>query len=275
MFLVTGATGNVGREVAVALAAAGHPVRALVRDPDSAVPGGVEPVEGDLARPAPLGPALAGVDGVFLLPGYAAGTDLLPRIEEAGVQTVVQLSSSAAASGDDSNAITSYMIASERAVTTSALWWTVLRPFGFMSNTLRWVDELRSGDVVREPFPDVAVAMVDPADIGEVAALALVEEGHNRQTYVLSGPDPLLPGDRLAALGRALGRELTLDGLDPAEARDELFRTMPEAYAAAMLDYFAEGNLDESTPDPTVSRLLGRPARRFETWLTEHVHEFG
>lgn len=35
MILVTGATGNVGGEVVDALARAGHPVRALVREPTS------------------------------------------------------------------------------------------------------------------------------------------------------------------------------------------------------------------------------------------------
>ena len=36
MILVTGATGNVGDEVTRALAAAGHPVRALTRNPAAA-----------------------------------------------------------------------------------------------------------------------------------------------------------------------------------------------------------------------------------------------
>ncbi|MFD0854585.1 NmrA family NAD(P)-binding protein, partial [Actinomadura adrarensis] len=38
MFLVTGATGNVGSEVVHALLRAGAPVRALVRKPEAAVP---------------------------------------------------------------------------------------------------------------------------------------------------------------------------------------------------------------------------------------------
>ena len=70
MILVTGATGKVGSEVVRQLAAAGTPVRALVRDPVGAsairLPG-VEIVSGDLARPETLAPALAGVERVFLL----------------------------------------------------------------------------------------------------------------------------------------------------------------------------------------------------------------
>ncbi|MFD0856125.1 NmrA family NAD(P)-binding protein, partial [Actinomadura adrarensis] len=38
MYLITGATGNVGAELVRALAGTGAPVRALVRRPDAAVP---------------------------------------------------------------------------------------------------------------------------------------------------------------------------------------------------------------------------------------------
>jgi uncharacterized protein YbjT (DUF2867 family) len=72
VFLVTGATGNVGAEVVSALVAAAHDVRALVRsDRPSGLPAGVEAVAGDLNRPTSLTDALAGVRGLFLLPGYA------------------------------------------------------------------------------------------------------------------------------------------------------------------------------------------------------------
>ena len=62
MFLVTGATGNVGAEVVAALAKAGEPVRALVRRPDVVLPAGAEAVAGDLNDPKSLGEALKGVD---------------------------------------------------------------------------------------------------------------------------------------------------------------------------------------------------------------------
>jgi NAD(P)-dependent dehydrogenase (short-subunit alcohol dehydrogenase family) len=52
MILVTGATGNVGRQVVRRLAAAGEPVRALTRHPDqAALPSDVEVAQGDLTEP--------------------------------------------------------------------------------------------------------------------------------------------------------------------------------------------------------------------------------
>ena len=83
---------------------------------------------------------------------------VLAEVRGAGVERVVLLSGSSAASGDTGNAVSAYMIRSEDAVRESGVPFTILRPFGFMSNALRWRDQLRAGDVVREPFADVAVA---------------------------------------------------------------------------------------------------------------------
>ena len=66
--LVTGATGFVGSAVARALLAQGHRVKALVRpasDRRNLAGLEVEPVEGDLADPATLAPALAGCTALF------------------------------------------------------------------------------------------------------------------------------------------------------------------------------------------------------------------
>jgi uncharacterized protein YbjT (DUF2867 family) len=63
MILVTGATGNVGRQVVEQLCAAGVPVRALTRNVTATFPDGVEVVHGDLRDPLDV----RGVDAVFLM----------------------------------------------------------------------------------------------------------------------------------------------------------------------------------------------------------------
>ena len=139
MFLITGATGNVGQELVRALAGAGHQVRALTRRGDQAgLPAGAQAAAGDLNDPASLRPALDGAEGVFLLPGYADMPAVLAAARRAGVRRVVQLSGLSAGSGDMTNAITRYMTESEQAVRGSGLDWTILRPAAFMSNALQW-----------------------------------------------------------------------------------------------------------------------------------------
>jgi uncharacterized protein YbjT (DUF2867 family) len=275
MLLVTGATGNVGAEVVQALAAAGQAVRALTRsDSASGLPPGVAPVAGDLNRPESLSAALAGVRGVFLLPGYEDMEGVLAEMRGAGVERVVLLSGSSAQSGDTSNAVSAYMIRSEDAVRASGVPWTILRPYGFMSNALRWLDQLRAGDVVREPFANVRVAVVDPHDIAAVAARALLEDGHEGRSYVLSGPQALLPADRVHLLGAALGRELRFEAQPDAEARAQMSAQMPVEYVDAFFDFYVDGSLDESQVQPTVEEVLGRAPRSFEQWAAEHADAF-
>jgi uncharacterized protein YbjT (DUF2867 family) len=276
VFLVTGATGNVGAEVLRALMAADQEVRALARsDRPAGLPAGVEAVAGDLNRPESLAEALVGVRGVFLLPGYEDMAGLLAEVRGAGVERVVLLSGSSAASGDTTNAVSAYMIRSEDAVRGSGVPFTILRPFGFMSNALRWRDQLRAGDVVREPFADVAVAMVDPADIAAVAATALLADGHEGRIHVLSGPQALTPADRLGILGAALGRDLRLEALSDDEARTQMSAQMPIEYVEAFFDFYVEGSLDESQVQPTVREVLGREPRTFEQWAAAHAGAFG
>jgi uncharacterized protein YbjT (DUF2867 family) len=191
MILVTGATGNVGREVAADLARRGEPVRALVRDPAKAsLPVGVHAVAGDLVRPESVRSAFRDVDRLFLLPGYPG---VARAAADAGVARIVQLSGGSAGSGDQSNAVTRYMERSEQEVREAEVEWTFLRPCAFMSNTLRWLPQLAAGDVVRAPFGDVPVASVDPADIAAVAVVALVEDGHHAMIYRPTGPESLAP----------------------------------------------------------------------------------
>jgi uncharacterized protein YbjT (DUF2867 family) len=275
MILVVGATGNVGGELVRVLAEAAQPVRAVIRGArSSSLPRESEAVTADLNDPASLRPALKDASGVFLLPGYADMPGILAEARRAGVSRVVQLSGMSAGSGDMSNAITAYMAASEQAAAESDLAWTILRPAAFMSNAFQWIPQLRAGDVVRAPFAQVRAAMTDPADIAAVAALALTAPGHEGRIYELSGPQALTPEDRVAILGRVLGRDLEFQAQGDDEARAEMSATTPARYVDAFFNFYADGALDESKVLPTVRTLTGRPPRTFEQWATEHAAAF-
>jgi uncharacterized protein YbjT (DUF2867 family) len=276
ILLVTGATGNVGSELVRALAEAGEAVRALIRREDdrATLPAGAEGVVGDLNRPETLGAALDGVRGVHLLAGYDGMPEFLAAARRAGVERVVLQSSSAVPGGDMSNAVARYHILSEAAVRESGIAWTFLRPNSFMSNTLRWIPQLRAGDVVREAFADVRVATVDPYDVAAVSAQALTADGHAGRSYRLSGPESLLPADRARVLGELLGRALRLEGLSDAEARQQMRGSMPEEYVDAFFSFFSDGKLDESEVLETVQQITGRKPRSFEEWAIAHAEAF-
>lgn len=274
-FLVTGATGNVGTELVRVLADRDERVRALTRgDRPAGLPPAVETVAGDLNRPDSLGLALAGVHGVFLLPGYQDMPGLLSAIRDAGVERVVQLSGGAAASGDMSNAISAYMIRSESAVRDSGLQWTILRPSAFMSNALRWLPQLAAGDVVRAPFATARTACVDPYDIAAVAAEALLHDRHGGRTYLPTGTESLLPSDQVRILAGVLDRDLRFEAQLDGEAREQMMTTTPVEYVDAFFDFYVTGTLDESQIRTTVHDLTGRPPRTFEQWASAHQDAF-
>jgi uncharacterized protein YbjT (DUF2867 family) len=276
VILVTGSTGNVGRELVRTLAAAGQEVRAVIRrEADRvALPPGVEGFIGDLDRPETLSPALEGVRGVHLLAGYKDMLGVLALIREAGVEHVVLQSSSAAPSGDLTNAVARYHILSEQAVRESGIAWTFLQPDSFMSNASQWAPQLRAGDVVRAPFPDIRIAMIDPYDVAAVSARSMTTSGHEGRSYRLSGPESLLPADRVAVLARVLGRDLRFEGQSNEEARAEMTRATPPEYVDAFFRFFASGDIDESQVLPTVQEVTGTPPRTFEQWVRAHEEVF-
>jgi uncharacterized protein YbjT (DUF2867 family) len=275
VYLVTGATGNVGSAVVRALAERGEHVRAVSRHPRPSDLPGVEAVAGDLIDPASLAGPLDGATGVFLLAGYDGLPALLQRAQAAGVARVVLLSSSSVSTGETDNAVVAYHARAEEDVRASGLPWTFLRPSMFMTNALEWADQIAAGDAVRVRFPQVRAAVIDPEDVGAVAAEAVVGGAQEGRALRLTGPESLLPADRVAVLGRTLGRELRFVGMSDEESRAEVFATMPEHYARAFVRFYLDGELDESPVLPTVRDVLGREPRTFARWAADHATAFG
>jgi len=140
-----------------------------------------------------------------------------------------------------------------------------------MSNVFRWLLQLTDGDVVTLPFADVAVAMIDPDDLGAVAAAALTRTGHDGKAYRLSGPEPLRPAEQVAIVAAVLGRDVRFEPQPDDEAREDMGRAMPEEYVDAFFNFFAEGAVDESEVLPTVEAIVARPPRSLADWAEVHA----
>jgi uncharacterized protein YbjT (DUF2867 family) len=275
MIVVTGATGNVGGALAAQLAARGEAVRAVVRDPARVkLPAGVEVVQGDLDLPESLTPALKGARAVFLLGGWGDMPELLRRIERARVEHVVLLTSRCVVGGRPDNPVTRMWLDSESAVRDSGVPWTVLRPSGYQSNTLRWLPQLRFGDVVRAPWPDISIAAIDPADIAAVATTVLTEPGHEGVSHTLSGPAPLTPANQIDTLAAVLGRPLRYEPLSDEQARLEMAADTPAPFIDAFFRFYSDGEFDDSPVLDTVQQITGHPPRRFEQWARAHAQAF-
>ncbi|MEU8590494.1 NAD(P)H-binding protein [Streptomyces sp. NPDC048664] len=280
MIAVTGATGNVGRPLIAALAAAGEEVVAVSRRPlSSSYPEGVRHAQADLADFANMGPVLKGADALFLLlagelngPGQSA-TTLLDVARDAGIKRVVLLSSQI--NGTRPDALSHVRLGEfEAAVRSSGLDHTVLRPGAFASNAFAWAESIRSQRAVMAPFGDVALPVVDPADVAEMAAAALREDGHSGRTYQLTGPEAVSPRQQTAAIAEVLGEEVEFTELTREQARAHLSRFMPEAVLDGTLDILGAPLPEEQKVSGDIEKVLGRPARPFTEWVARHLPAF-
>ncbi|MEV0300778.1 NAD(P)H-binding protein [Streptomyces prasinus] len=276
MILVTGATGNIGSALVRQLhRSGGSPVRALTRDAARAsFPDGVEAVEGDLARPVSLKPALDGVRSLFLVPGMGADADVLTAARQAGVEHVVLVSSITVRTHPHLPAAAENL-AVERLLQDSGTNWTILRPTQFASNALWWAESIREDRSIRVPYADIGLPAVHPADIAAVARAALTEPGHRGRTYALTGPARITPRQQARAIGAALGHEVSVEEISREEAHRQMAPFMGEQTAHAVLDLMGGDVNDELlTVHDTVSRVTGSSARSFRQWAAENVAAF-
>ncbi|MCC3763178.1 NAD(P)H-binding protein [Glycomyces sp. TRM65418] len=282
MILITGATGTVGRPLVAALHARGVAVRALTRDPSrAAFPAGVEVVAGDPSRPETIAAHLDGVRAVFLnstairdaceaFAGLAKrhGATRLVALAAYNVEQDLALQPSRYI-GDRNREC-------EAAVETSGLEWVSLRPQMYASMAVPlWAGQLQLGDTVHWPYADFAEAVVDPRDVAEVAAHALVEDDLLGRKPVLTGAEALTHAEMVSVIGEVTGRRLEYRESTVVELVGRLAAMgLPPELAASFVARYAafEGQTPESTDE--VSRILGRPARSYRDWIADHAAAF-
>ncbi|MFC8104208.1 NAD(P)H-binding protein [Streptomyces sp. NPDC057363] len=280
MFVVTGATGNVGRSLVQALAAAGAQVTATSRGiSDADVPESVQYMQADLIDPESLRPVFDGTDALFLQSGGPSAhllspPDILDVAKAGGVGRVVLLSSQGVATRPHSASHGDLGRSIEDAVQQSGMDWTILRPGGFNSNAYAWAESVRVRRTAAAPFADIGLPTIDPDDIAEVAATALRDDGHAGQIYELTGPALSTPRQRAEAIADVLGEPVRFIEQTCDEAHAQMLRFMPEPVVETTLTILGEPTLAEQCISPDVERLLGRAPRTFADWAQRHIAAF-
>lgn len=275
-YLVLGGTGKTGRRLATRLAEAGHSVRSAARTPGPPAPG-VEPVGFDWADEATHDAALAGVEGVWVIPP-ALSTSHAPQVggfaaraAAAGVRRLVLLSARGVDAGGPNP-----LIDAEHALAASAgpAQWSVVRPSWFAQNfTESFFAPGIADGVVVAPTGDGAEPFIDADDIAAVAAALLTTDGHGGRAYDLSGPQALTFAEVAEVLTGVLGRPVRHVDLPVQEwAQGAVAGGIPADYAELLGHLFTvirDGH--DAYVSDGVQQVLGRPASSFADWAVREA----
>ena len=215
MVCVTGAGGTVGREVIKQLESAKAPFRAAYfsnEKADAARARGIDAVIIDYNRPENLRPAFQGCDQLFLLGPNALNQSGLERnavdAAKAGVRHIVKQSVLGAV--EESFSLAKVHRPVEKAIETSGLAWTFLRPNSFMQNVATYMGEtIKAEGAFYSASGEAKISHVDVRDIAAVAVKALTEPNHEGKAYTLSGPEALTYDELASELSKVLGRTST------------------------------------------------------------------
>jgi uncharacterized protein YbjT (DUF2867 family) len=280
MYLVTGATGNVGGPLARQLNEQGHSARALVRDPARAagLPAGIELAVGDLDHPESVSKAVRGVDGIFLMQ-VGGGTEqtktMIDAARDAAVPKIVLLSSVGPRLLPLSP-IQAALAAREQVLHESGLGVTYLRPNAFASNALWWRDSIRAGKVT-DATGDGRQGVIDPEDIARVAVVTLTQDGHLGKGYFLTGPEALTAREMVEIIAEVTGRSIDFEDVTPHELAEAAIKRGTSPAEARMMEalneLFRAGRSGFVTDD--VENLTGTTPGTFRAWCERNAAAFG
>jgi uncharacterized protein YbjT (DUF2867 family) len=280
VILITGANGNVGREVVKQALSVGLTIRASFQSPEIAAkaPAGLDGVVMDYTKPETIRPALHGVEKIFLVGPptrdlSALEARFIKEVRASGRKHIVKLS----ALGGRESIFPSGHRDSEENIEASGLLHTFLRPSGFMQNLVNYnTATIRSVDAFYGCQGNGAVSVVDVRDIAAVAVIVLAATGHEGKSYVLTGGDALTNGQIAEKISQVAGRKISYIDLPPADFKKAILSAgTPEWSAEAMLDlqrFYRGGKASRTTDD--VERLLGRKPITFDQFARDYAFAF-
>ncbi len=224
MFLVTGATGGLGRRIVRLLREREQPIRAFVKLTSrygELEHRGAEIFIGDLLEERDIQKACQGVRYVISAHGsnassrdgaqaldYRANIDLIDAAKAAGVAHFVFISVLGADRGYEDAPVFKAKWAVEQYLRNSGLNYTILRPSGFASNLLPLADQFRqTGIYLLVGDPQSRTSIVSTDDLARIAAESATTPAALNQTLAVGGPEILTRADVPRIFGRMFNRE--------------------------------------------------------------------
>lgn len=278
---VVGSTGTIGARLVGRLAARGHEVRAISRNPAETAPG-VEPFAADLTKPDQALKALEDAERVYLTPPEAGGDPLalearvshnvINAAAKHSVQHLVMHTALRADRGDTGASVLDNKTDIEQAAAESGVGYTILRPAWFLQNLWGAREYLEQGVVSLPWAGDMVWAATDVEDV-VTAAVAFLERGpvgRGFDLHIRGG----ITGQQIAeAATRVLGHDVTyheaqiptrdyVEGFPISDAHKEIY--------AELFDYFRSTTYLGDV-EPIIETLDDFEPRGLEDFLREEL----
>lgn len=270
-YVITGATGHLGRLVVEALLERAVPAdqivalgRAVDRISDLA-DRGVQVRAVDYDDVDALQDAFEGAHRVLLVSGSEFGRrvahhqNVIDAAARAGVELLAYTS---VANADRTGMkLAADHLATEKALAGSGLPHVLLRNGWYLENYTAQLATFLEHGAVLGSAGDGRVSGAARADYAEAAAVVLLEEDPAGKTYELGGDDAFTLAELATTVGDAAGRSVEYRDLPVADYAQVLVGAgLPQEYAEILADSdlgIARGDLHVTSGD--LGRLLGRP----------------
>lgn len=220
MFLVTGATGDIGRRVVRLLRQQEKPVRAFVRLTSrysELEHRGADIFIGDLQREQDIQKACQGVKYIISAHGsdsdalsldYRANIELIDQAKANAVEHFVYISVLGADRGYEDAPVFKAKRAVELYLQASGLNYTILRPAGLASNLLPLAERFReTGLYLLIGDPKNRTSIVSTDDLAKIVVDSVTVPGARNQILSVGGPEILLRKDIPQIFSRIFNKE--------------------------------------------------------------------
>jgi NAD(P)H dehydrogenase (quinone) len=279
MILVTGATGGLGHETIDALLTTtpATEIAALVRDASKAtdlVQRGVDVRQADYFDYPALVQAFQGVEKVLLVSAVAftdrvsQHRNVIDAAKEAGVKhlfyTSIQRSSDFVMPQ-----VTESDLATEAYLNASGLAYTILHNGYYFEGLGYLIGTEVPESEIRVPAGEGKIAFVKRTELAATTAALLTSEGHENQSYTLTGSEAYSFHDVARELSALAGRPITYQSSEPAPF---IAQKVAAGFPDFVATFFAQwGDAAEhgmlAGTDDTVERLLGHKPMSLREYL--------
>lgn len=242
MYVITGATGNIGRLITETLLSKGMAVRALSRSLERLNPlvdQGAEPFAGHLEDASFVREAFEGATAVYTMIPPILHTDDLRKhqnrigeniaaaIQNAGIEYVVNLSSLGAHLSEGTGILLGSYDQEQRLNRIPGINVVHLRPAYFMENLLGSVQKIKREGILGSSLKgDISLPMVSVRDIAAIASRYLLELNFlGKVVHELLGQRNLTMNEITRILGAAVGKpDLRYIQISYQEAKSSMVR---------------------------------------------------